>query len=60
MLRKRTDEVSRLPVSFGWMLTSTGSWNYVQVKRSWSVAWLFAYRIETWHALARFGLRQSV
>jgi len=42
------------------MLTSTWLLNDVQVKWSWSVAWIFAYRIKTWHALARLGLRQLV
>jgi len=53
MLRKRTDEVSRLSMSFPLILMSTRSSNDVQVKRSWPVAWIFANRIETWHALAR-------
>jgi len=60
MLRKRTDEVSRLSMSFALIVTSTWLSNNVQVKRSWSVARIFAYRIKTWHALARLGLRQSM
>jgi len=34
--------------------------NDVQVKWSWPVAWIFAYRIKTWHARASLGLWQSV
>jgi len=54
MLRKRT-EVSRLSFSFALILMSTWSSNNVQVKRSWSVAWIFVYRIKTWHALVRLA-----
>ena len=40
----------------------TSSWllNDVQVKWSQPVGWIFAYRIKTWHALGRLGLRQPV
>jgi len=55
MLRKRTDDVSRLSMSFALILTSTWSLNDVQVKRSWPAAWIFVYRIKTWHALARLA-----
>jgi len=34
--------------------------NNVQVKWSWPVAWIFAYRIKTWQARARPGFRHSV
>jgi len=47
-------------MSHALILTSTWSSNDVQVKRSWPVAKIFAYRIKTWHVLARLGLRQSV
>jgi len=60
MLRERTDEVSRFSMRFTLILTSTWLLNDVQVKWSWSVAWIFAYRIKTWHVLARLGLRHSV
>jgi len=60
MLRKRTDEVSMFRMSFALILTSTWSSNGVQMRRSWPVAWIFAYRIKTWHVLARLGLWQSV
>ena len=55
MLRKRTDEVSRLSMSFALILTSTWSSNDVQVKRNWSVSWVFAYRIKMCHVLARLA-----
>ena len=38
MLRKRTDEVRGLSMSFALILTSTWSWNDDQVKPSWPVA----------------------
>jgi len=47
-------------MSFALILTSTWSSNEFQVKWSWLVAWIFAYRIKTWHALARLGLPKSV
>jgi len=55
MQLKTTDEASRLSVSF--VLIQTSAWwsNDVRVKRSWPVAWIFAYRIKTWHALARLA-----
>jgi len=59
MLSKRTDEFSRLSMSFAEAPTSTWLSNDVQVKRSWSVAWIFAYRIKTWQGLAHLGLQQS-
>ena len=57
---KETDEVSRLSMRFALILTSTWLLNDVQVKWSWSVAWIFAYRIKTWHAQAHVDLQQSV
>jgi len=42
-------------MSFSLILTSTWSSNDVQVKQSWSAAWIFAYWIKTWHALARLA-----
>jgi len=57
---KETVEVNRLSMRFSLILTSTWLLNDVQVKWSWSVAWIFAYRMKTWHALARLGLWQSV
>jgi len=44
------------------VLLDTSTWllNDVQVKWSWSVAWIFAYGIKTWHASARLDLRHSV
>jgi len=55
---KETDEVSRLSMCFALILTSTRSSNDVQVKWSWAVAWIFAYRIKSRHVLAH--LRHSV
>jgi len=48
---KETDEVSRLSMRFALILISTRSSNDVQVKWSWAVAWIFAYRIKSRHAL---------
>jgi len=40
--------------------TSPQLLNDAQVKWYQPVAWIFAYRIKTWHELARLGLRQPV
>jgi len=60
MLRKRTDEFAVVDAfCFDANIHMVIS-NDVQVKWSWLVAWIFVYRIETCHALARLGHPQPV
>jgi len=63
MLRERTDEVSRLAMRFALIHPVVIEWCSSDVPvafASWPVAWIFAYRIKTWHALARLDLQQPV